>query len=119
MELVITHPQGYELSKSITQGIEPIYDQGAAFEAADFIYAKNWSAFHAYGQVIPVEKDWMVSQEKMDRTQDAYFMHCLPVRRNVVVADEVIDRSTSLVKQQALNRVVAVQTVLLHMLQSL
>ena len=119
VDLVITHPRGYELSESFTQGIPTQYDQYAAFEAADFIYAKNWSSFQHYGQVLPIENDWMVSQEKMDRTHDAFFMHCLPVRRNVVVADAVIDAPSSLVQQQALHRVVAVQTVLQHMLQSL
>ncbi|MEM6633975.1 MAG: N-acetylornithine carbamoyltransferase, partial [Bacteroidota bacterium] len=115
VDFVLTHPKGYELGETFLQGVHTEYEQRAAFENADFIYAKNWSSFHSYGKVLPIEENWMVTSEKMNLTHNAHFMHCLPVRRNVVVSDAVIDSPNSLVKDQALHRVVAVQTVLVHM----
>ena len=112
VDLVITHPAGYELDDRFTQGAHIEYDQEKAFEGADFIYAKNWSSYHAYGEVLPVEKDWIINEEKMKLTRNAKFMHCLPVRRNVVVTDGVIDSPASLVQRQAKNRVLAAQVVL-------
>lgn len=117
-ELVITHPQGYELAETFAAGVQVEYDQNKAFEGADFIYAKNWSSYQQYGEILSQDKNWTVSAEKMALTNDAKFMHCLPVRRNVVVADEVIDSTNSLVIQQAANRVVSVQAVLTHLLGS-
>jgi len=111
-ELVITHPKGYELSTQFTEGCTIEYDQQNAFKNADFIYAKNWSSFSDYGKILSKDSDWMVTQEKMTLTNEAYFMHCLPVRRNVVVEDAVIDSPNSLVIQQAGNRVVIAQTIL-------
>ena len=90
-ELVITHPEGYELDEEFTRGAVIEYDQRKAFEGADFIYAKNWSAYSGnnYGKVLCEDRDWTVDAEKMALTNNAYFMHCLPVRRNMIVTDEV------------------------------
>jgi len=96
-DFVITHPKGYDLDPEIVGDSEVEYDQDKAFEDADFIYTKNWSSFEKYGQVISQDKSWTISKEKMDLTNNAKFMHCLPVRRNVVVSDEVLDTDTSLV----------------------
>ncbi|MEM9848464.1 MAG: N-acetylornithine carbamoyltransferase [Bacteroidota bacterium] len=117
VDLVITHPKGMELSEIFTKGARIEYDQRAAFEGADFIYAKNWSAYRDYGKRPKNADDWMVDTAKMSLTNDAYFMHCLPVRRNVVVADAVIDSPKSLVLQQAYNRVFAAQVVLKTLLE--
>ena len=111
-ELVLTHPEGYELSEDFTQGVKVIYDQQQALEGADFVYVKNWSSYKDYGKILRQDDAWMMTAEKMKHTREAYFMHCLPVRRNVVVADEVIDSPNSLVIPQAAHRVTAAQTVL-------
>ena len=120
-ELVITHPKGYELDEEFTRGAVIEYDQRKAFEGADFIYAKNWSAYSGenYGKVLSVDKDWTVDAEKMALTNNAYFMHCLPVRRNMIVTDEVIEAPTSLVIPEAANREISAQVVLKRMLESL
>lgn len=111
VDLVITQPKGYELSEKFTQGATIEYKQEKAFEGADFIYAKNWSSYLEYGQTLAVEDDWKIDLPKMDLTDKAKFMHCLPVRRNVVVSDAVLDSDRSLVIQQAENRIYAAQTV--------
>ena len=116
VELVLTHPEGYELAESFAGGVALEYDQRKAFEGADFVYAKNWSAYGAYGKVLSQDLDWTVTADKMALTNDGKFMHCLPVRRNVVVADAVIDSPNSLVIEQAANRVVSAQTVLMELL---
>ena len=118
-EVVLTHPEGYGLAEAFTEGITVTHDQRAAFGGADFVYAKNWSSYESYGQVLRTDAEWMVTQEKMKLTNNAYFMHCLPVRRNVVVEDAVLDSDRSLVIPQAANRVVAAQTVLQRMLDNL
>ena len=120
-ELVITHPEGYELSEEFTRGATIEYDQRKAFEGADFIYAKNWSAYKGknYGKVLSVDKDWTVDAEKMALTNNAFFMHCLPVRRNMIVTDEVIEAETSLVIPEAANREISAQVVLKRMLEEL
>ncbi|MBO7219887.1 MAG: N-acetylornithine carbamoyltransferase [Alistipes sp.] len=120
-ELVITHPKGYELDEKFTRGATIEYDQRKAFEGADFIYAKNWSAYSGsnYGKVLSVDKDWTVDAEKMALTNNAYFMHCLPVRRNMIVTDEVIESPTSLVIPEAANREISAQVVLKRMLEDL
>ncbi|MFT6716687.1 MAG: N-succinyl-L-ornithine transcarbamylase, partial [Saprospiraceae bacterium] len=92
------------------------YDQEKAFEGADFIYAKNWSSFMEYGEILPTDKDWMVTKKKMDLTNNAKFMHCLPVRRNVVVSDEVMDSDNAIHIEQAGNRVVSIQTIIQELL---
>ncbi len=115
-EVVLTHPEGYELAETFTAGVTVTHDQRAALEGADFVYAKNWSSYQQYGQVLRTDPEWMITPEKMILTRQAYFMHCLPVRRNVVVADAVLDSDRSLVIAQAANRVVAAQTVLQRLL---
>jgi N-succinyl-L-ornithine transcarbamylase len=119
VEFVITHPKGYELSEEFTQGINVEYDQNKAFENADFIYAKNWSSFNDYGEVKCMDMSWTVDEKKMSLTNNAKFMHCLPVRRNMIVTDGVIESENSLVVQEAANRVVSAQTVIKRMLEKL
>ncbi len=119
VDLMITHPKGYELAPEFSSGIPTEYDQEKAFENADFIYAKNWSSYEQYGQRLAVRENWTVTPEKMARTNNAYFMHCLPVRRNVVVADEVIESDRSLVISQANNRTFAAQAVIQEILKLL
>lgn len=118
-DFVITHPKGYELDPEIVGNSKVEYDQDIAFNEADFIYTKNWSSYSEYGQVISQDHSWTISKEKMALTNKAKFMHCLPVRRNVVVTDEVLDGKNSLVIEQANNRTYAAQTVLKRILDSL
>ena len=120
-EFVITHPKGYELDPAFTGKARIEYDQRKAFERADFIYAKNWSAYEEpnYGKVISTDRSWTVDTEKMKLTNQAYFLHCLPVRRNMIVTDDVIESSCSLVIPEAANREISAQVVLKRMLESL
>ena len=120
-DFVITHPEGYELDPAFTGRARIEYDQRKAFEGADFIYAKNWSAYKGenYGKVLCTDRDWTVDAEKMALTNNAYFMHCLPVRRNMIVTDEVIESPQSIVIPEAANRVVSAQTVLKEILREL
>jgi N-succinyl-L-ornithine transcarbamylase len=111
-DFVITHPKGYELNPEITKNSKIEYDQDKAFENADFIYAKNWSNYIDYGKITNSDPNWTVTPEKMALTNNAKFMHCLPVRRNVIVADAVIDSKNSIVIEQANNRTYAAQLVL-------
>lgn len=117
VDLVLTHPKGYELDPSFVKDTPVVYDQEEAFAGADFIYAKNWSPLNPYGKPQPIAKDWQVTAEKMALTDEGYFMHCLPVRRNVVVSDAVLDGPQSLVLPQAGNRLYAAQAVLQRMLE--
>ena len=117
-DLTVTHPEGMELSPDFIGNATVEYDQKKAFENADFVYAKNWSSFKNYGQPLQNHDDWIVTQEKMALTNHGYFMHCLPVRRNVVVEAAVLDSSQSLAIQQANNRTFAAQAVLKRMLLS-
>ncbi len=119
VELAITHPEGYELSSEFSGGLAPEFDQRKAFENADFIYAKNWSSYSEYGKVLSIDSDWMVTSEKMKLTNNAKFMHCLPVRRNQIVEDEVIDSANSIVIEEAANRIVSMQTVLKMILEDM
>ncbi|MEM6343413.1 MAG: N-acetylornithine carbamoyltransferase [Bacteroidota bacterium] len=119
VDLVITHPEGYDLSPDFVKDTPVIYDQNEAFRDADFVYVKNWSSYNSYGKILSQDMNWTVGERQMTLTNNAYFMHCLPVRRNVVVADAVIDSDRSLVIEQAANRVVSVQTVLAEILKSL
>lgn len=112
VDLVITHPKGYDLAPKFTDGVTVEYDQEKAFEGADFIYAKNWSSYDSYGEILSKDPSWCVDEKIMALTNNAKFMHCLPVRRNVIVSDGVIDSENSLVVEQAGNRVVSIQTVL-------
>ena len=116
-DFVITHPKGYELDPEITKDSKIEYDQEKAFENADFVYVKNWSSFKEYGKVVNKDPAWMVTNRQMDLTNKAKFMHCLPVRRNVVVADEVLDGKNSIVIAQANNRTYAAQLVLKKILE--
>ncbi|WP_298263624.1 N-acetylornithine carbamoyltransferase [uncultured Lutibacter sp.] len=116
-DFVITHPIGYELDSEITKNSKIEYNQEKAFEKADFVYVKNWSSFKNYGKVDNIDASWMITSEKMKLTNNAKFMHCLPVRRNVIVADEVIDSKNSIVIQQANNRTYAAQIVLKKILE--
>lgn len=111
-EFVITHPEGYELNPEITKGVPIEYNQEKALEGADFVYAKNWCSYAQYGQILRTDSQWMLTAEKMAKTQQAKFMHCLPIRRNIVVADAVLDHPNSLVIEQANNRTFAAQAVL-------
>ena len=120
-EFVITHPKGYELEESFVGNAKVGYNVEKAYKGADFIYAKNWSPYldPNYGKVISKDRDWTVDSKKMALTNNAYFMHCLPVRRNMIVTDAVIESSQSIVIQEASNRVVSAQTVLKEILLGL
>jgi N-succinyl-L-ornithine transcarbamylase len=119
VEFVIAHPEGYELAPEFSGNAPITHDQREAFAGADFVYAKNWSSYREYGQILSRDPDWMVTPEKMALTNGAKFMHCLPVRRNVVVADAVLDSPNSIVIPQAGNRVWAAQAVLKRMLEAM
>ncbi len=114
-EFIITHPEGYELNPEITQGCKIEHKQKKALENADFVYVKNWSSYSDYGKILTQDADWMMTQEKLGNAQ---FMHCLPVRRNVVVEDAVLDGSQNLIIQQANNRTYSAQIVLKKILES-
>jgi len=114
-EFVITHPKGYELDPNITKDCTIEHDQEKALENADFVYVKNWSSYNDYGQIKSQDSNWQMTLKKLGK---AKFMHCLPVRRNVVVADEVLDSDQSLVIEQANNRTYAAQLVLKKILES-
>ena len=116
-DFVITHPEGYELNPKITKNSKIEYNQDKAFENADFIYAKNWSNYNQYGQITNSDPNWTVTADKMKLTNNAKFMHCLPVRRNVIVTDEVIDSENSIVMNQANNRTYSAQLVLQKILK--
>ncbi|MDE6632346.1 MAG: N-acetylornithine carbamoyltransferase [Muribaculaceae bacterium] len=120
-DFVITHPHGYELDQAFTKGAKIEYDQRKAFEGADFIYAKNWSAYEDpnYGKVLSTDRDWTVDAEKMALTNNAYFMHCLPVRRNMIVTDDVIESDRSIVIPEAANREISAQVVIKRLLESI
>ena len=118
-DLVVTHPEGYELAPEFMGDLKVEYNQKKAFEGADFIYAKNWSSYTSYGQVLSKDFSWTVDDEKMALTNNAKFMHCLPVRRNVIVTDSVIDGENSIVIPQAANRVVTAQAVLKMILEGI
>ncbi|MFM7021384.1 MAG: N-acetylornithine carbamoyltransferase [Flavobacteriales bacterium] len=119
VDFVVTHPEGYELAPEFMDGVTVTNDQNNAFKDADFIYAKNWSSYGSYGQILSTDPAWTVSAEKMALTNNAKFMHCLPVRRNVVVTDEVLDADYSIIIPQAKNRVASAQVVLKRILENL
>jgi len=118
VEFVITHPKGYELSPAFVKGVQIEHEQEKALESADFVYVKNWSAYEPYGQMPPVEKDWLLSEQKMKVTNNGYIMHCLPVRRNVELPDELLDGRRSLIPLQAENRLYAATAVLKRILET-
>jgi N-succinyl-L-ornithine transcarbamylase len=120
-EVVITHPKGYELEESFTTGARIEYDQMKAFEGADFVYGKNWSApsdAH-YGEILNSDRSWTIGERQMAVTNDAHFMHCLPVRRNMIVTDDVIEGPRSLVIPEAANREISATVVLKRLLEGL
>lgn len=119
VDFIIAHPKGYELAPEFSGKAAITNDPREAFEGADFIYAKNWSSYQDYGKILNTDAAWMVTAEKMKLTNQAKFMHCLPVRRNVVVEDAVIDSPNSIVIQQAGNRVWAAQAVIKSILESI
>lgn len=114
--ITLAHPEGYGLSDSFTEGVAVTHDQDAALEGADFVYTKNWSSYTHYGQTPPVNGSWTLTADKMARTNNGRFMHCLPIRRNVVATDAVIDGS--LVYEQAKTREYAAQTVIQSLLEA-
>jgi N-succinyl-L-ornithine transcarbamylase len=118
VEFAITHPEGYELNEVFSGNAKIVYNQEEAFENADFIYAKNWSSYTDYGKIIGEHNDWLITDKKMQLTNNAKFMHCLPTRRNVEIADDVLDSDYSLVIQQATNREFAAQAVLKSILET-
>lgn len=116
-DFVITHPKGYELAEEFTQGATIEYDQEKALKDADFVYVKNWSAYSPYGSLPPFGGDWMLTNEKIGQTCHAKVMHCLPVRRNIELSDEILDGPNSIITQEASNRVWAAQAVISSLLQ--
>ncbi len=120
-DFVITHPEGYELDPQFVGNAKVEYDQMKAFEGADFIYAKNWAAYSGdnYGKVLSKDRSWTVSDRQMAVTNNAHFMHCLPVRRNMIVTDDVIESPRSLVIPEAANREISATVVLKRILENL
>lgn len=118
VDFVITHPHGYELDEKFVRDARIEYDQMKALEGADFVYAKNWSAYDDpnYGKNINKDRSWTIDKAHMDVTDNAYFMHCLPVRRNMIVTDDVIESPQSIVIPEAANREFSAQTVIKRML---
>jgi N-succinyl-L-ornithine transcarbamylase len=117
-DFVITHPEGYDLDTQFTQGATITHHQEEALKDADFVYVKNWSSYEPYGQVLSKDENWMLTNQKLALTHDAKVMHCLPVRRNVELSDEILDGANSLVTKQASNRVWAAQAVLASILEA-
>jgi N-succinyl-L-ornithine transcarbamylase len=113
---VVAHPEGYELSEEFTSRAIITNDQAQALQDADFVYVKNWSGYSNYGKLEDNGNEWMLTNKKLETTNDAKIMHCLPVRRNVEISDEVLDGNNSIVTQQAANRVWAAQAVLAQIL---
>lgn len=121
VDFIITHPEGYDLDPKFVRGAKVEYDQDKALAGADFVYAKNWAAYTDpnYGKILSKDMSWTVTTQKMALTNNAYFMHCLPVRRNMIVSDDVIESPQSIVIQEAANREISAQTVIKRMLESL
>ncbi len=119
VDFVVTHPEGYELAPEFVGNAKVVYNQREAFEGADFIYTKNWSSYKEYGKVLTQNPDWMITMDKMRLTDNGKFMHCLPVRRNLKVTDEVLDSPQSIVIPQAANRVWSAQVALKQILAGL
>jgi N-succinyl-L-ornithine transcarbamylase len=117
-EFVIAHPDGYTLDPKITKSTPLYRNQEEAFEGADFVYAKNWCSYTDYGKVLRTDNSWMLTAEKLKNTNHAKFMHCLPVRRNIVVSDNVLDSPNSLVIEQANNRTFSAQVVLKKIIEN-
>lgn len=120
VDFVITHPKGYELAEQFVRGAKVEYDQDKALAGADFVYAKNWSAYQDpnYGQILSKDMSWTITTEKMALTNNGHFMHCLPVRRNMIVSDDVIESPRSLVIPEAANREISAEVVLKRILET-
>lgn len=116
-DLFVTHPEGYELAPQFMENVTLEYDQDKALADADFVYVKNWSSYSDYGKILSKDPSWTINKAKMDLTNAGKFMHCLPVRRNVIVADEVLDSESSIVVPQAAHRLTAAQLVLKKLLR--
>ena len=116
-DLTITHPPGYELDKQFTKGAHITIDQQGALKDADFVYVKNWCVFTDYGNIQMMGEEWMLTEKKLANSPNAKVMHCLPVRRNLEISDEILDSKRSLVQEQANNRVFAAQAVLSKILK--
>ncbi|WP_312899967.1 N-acetylornithine carbamoyltransferase [Chryseobacterium taichungense] len=119
VDFIITNPEGYDLDKNFTKDIKVIHDQNEALKDADFIYVKNWSSFDDYATMPEVKENWMLTNEKLENTNQAKVMHCLPVRRNVELSDEVMDGENSIIYQQAKNRIFSAQAVFSEILDEL
>lgn len=117
-ELTITHPEGYELDQRFTKGATIETNQAKALEEADFVYVKNWSSFNDYGKILSTDPSWMLTENSLSHAPNAKVMHCLPVRRNVELSDEILDGNRSLVQTQAQNRIFAAQSVISYLLDS-
>ena len=117
-DFVITHPEDYELSEEFTKGARITHHQDEALKDADFVYVKNWSTYNDYGKIYESDPGWMLTNKKLELTRNAKVMHCLPVRRNVELSDEVLDGPNSIVTREASNRVWAAQAVLSEILGS-
>ncbi len=115
-DLTITHPTGYELDEEFTKGASIEYDQSKALKDADFVYVKNWSSFNDYGKILSTDASWMLTEKHFEHAENAKVMHCLPVRRNLELSDEILDGKRSLVQQQAKNRIYAAQAAISHLL---
>ena len=119
VDFTITHPEGCELNAGFTQGATITYNQDEAIAGADFIYVKNWSAYEPYGKVFPGNENWMLTNERLKTTNNAKIMHCLPVRRDLELASDILDGDSSIVVHEAANRVWAAQAVLKRMLKGI
>ena len=119
VDLVITNPEGYDLDPKFVKNTKVLHDQDEALKDADFVYVKNWSSFENYAEIPQIKDDWMLTQEKLKLTNNAKIMHCLPVRRNVELSDEVMDSENSIIYQQAKNRIFSAQTVFSEILDEL
>jgi N-succinyl-L-ornithine transcarbamylase len=117
-DFVIAHPEGYSLNPAITKGVKSITNQEEALKEADFVYAKNWCSYEQYGQILRADGEWMLTSKKMKLTNNGKFMHCLPIRRNVVAADKVLDSPNSLIIKQSENRIYAAQVILKQLLEN-
>ena len=116
VDFIIAHPKGYALNPEITKGVKCLTNQDEALDGADFVYTKNWCSYEHYGQILRTDDKWMITSEKMELTNNGKFMHCLPVRRNIVATDSVLNSNNSLVINQSENRIYSAQAVLKQLL---
>tara|TARA_B100000575_G_scaffold173924_1_gene139370 strand:+ start:6015 stop:6953 length:939 start_codon:yes stop_codon:yes gene_type:complete len=116
VDFIIAHPKGYALNPEITKGVKCLTNQDEALDGADFVYTKNWCSYEHYGQILRTDDKWMITSEKMELTNNGKFMHCLPIRRNIVATDSVLNSTNSLVINQSENRIYSAQAVLKQLL---